>query len=130
MRPRFSVLIAVVAFAAVTVAAGCGSSNNNSTTSATLTAASFNVQTDPSIASQVPASIKSSGQLSVAADATYAPDEFIASDGKTVIGMDADLAKAIAQLMGLQATVQNIPFDSIIPGLAAGKYDLGMSSFT
>ena len=130
MRPRFSVLIAVVAFAAVTVAAGCGSSNNNSTTSATLTAASFNVQTDPSIASQVPASIKSSGQLSVAADATYAPDEFIASDGKAVIGMDADLAKAIAQLMGLQATVQNIPFDSIIPGLAAGKYDLGMSSFT
>ena len=51
-------------------------------------------------------------------------------DGKTVIGMDADLAKAIAQLMGLQANVQNIPFDSIIPGLAAGKYDLGMSSFT
>ena len=35
-------------------------------------------------------------KLTVAADATYAPDEFIASDGKTVIGMDADLAKAIA----------------------------------
>ena len=66
----------------------------------------------------------------MAADATYAPDEFIASDGKTVIGMDADMAKAIAQLMGLKANVQNIPFDSIIPGLAAGKYNLGMSSFT
>ncbi len=44
--------------------------------------------------------------------------------------MDADLAKAIAQLMGLKATVTNQPFDSIIPGLDAGKYDLGMSSFT
>ena len=66
----------------------------------------------------------------MAADATYPPDEFIASDGKTVIGMDADLAKAIAELMGLKATVQNATFDSIIPGLAAGKYDLGMSSFT
>ncbi|MGA8927328.1 MAG: ABC transporter substrate-binding protein, partial [Solirubrobacterales bacterium] len=65
-----------------------------------------------------------------AADATYPPDEFIASDGKTVIGMDADLAKAIAELMGLKAAVQNATFDSIIPGLAAGKYDLGMSSFT
>ena len=44
--------------------------------------------------------------------------------------MDADMAKAIAELMGLKANVQNIPFDSIIPGLAAGKYNLGMSSFT
>ncbi len=132
MRSRLTALIAVIAFAAVTVAAGCGSSNNDnsSTSGGTLTAASFSVQTDPSIAGQVPANVKSSGSLSVAADATYAPDEFIASDGKTVIGMDADMAKAIAQLMGLTANVQNIPFDSIIPGLAAGKYDLGMSSFT
>jgi polar amino acid transport system substrate-binding protein len=133
MRPRLTALIAVIAFAAVTVAAGCGSSNNDNSSStggATLTAASFSVQADPAVAGQVPADVKSSGSLSVAADATYAPDEFIASDGKTVIGMDADLAKAIAQVMGLTANVQNIPFDSIIPGLAAGKYDLGMSSFT
>ncbi|MGA8926966.1 MAG: ABC transporter substrate-binding protein [Solirubrobacterales bacterium] len=132
MRSRLTALIAVIAFAAVTVAAGCGSSNNDngSTNGGTLTAASFSVQTDPAIAGQVPADVKSNGSLSVAADATYAPDEFIASDGKTVIGMDADLAKAIAQLMGLQANVQNIPFESIIPGLDAGKYDLGMSSFT
>ena len=66
----------------------------------------------------------------MAADATYAPDEFIASDGSTVIGVDADLAKAFAQLMGLNADVKNVTFDSIIPGLAANRYDLGMSSFT
>jgi polar amino acid transport system substrate-binding protein len=132
MRNRLTALIAVIAFAAVTVAAGCGSSNNDNNTSGggTLTAASFSVQTNPAIAGQVPADVKSSGTLSVAADATYAPDEFIASDGKTVIGMDADLATAIADLMGLKASVSNQPFDSIIPGLAAGKYNLGMSSFT
>jgi polar amino acid transport system substrate-binding protein len=132
MRSRLTALIAVIAFAAVTVAAGCGSSNNDNTSTGggTLTAASFSVQADPAIVSQVPAAVKSKGSLTVAADATYAPDEFIGSDGKTVIGMDADLAKAIAQVMGLSASVQNIPFDSIIPGLAAGKYDLGMSSFT
>jgi polar amino acid transport system substrate-binding protein len=133
MRPRLTALIAVIAFAAVTVAAGCGSSNDendNGGGGETLTAASFSVQADPAIVSQVPADVKSSGTLSVAADATYAPDEFIASDGKTVIGMDADLAKAIAEVMGLTANVQNVTFDSIIPGLAAGKYDLGMSSFT
>jgi polar amino acid transport system substrate-binding protein len=133
MRNRLTALIAVIAFAAVTVAAGCGSSNNdnnNTSGGGTLTAASFSVQADPAIAGQVPADVKSSGSLSVAADATYAPDEFIASDGKTVIGMDADLAKAIAGLMGVKASVSNQPFDSIIPGLAAGKYNLGMSSFT
>jgi polar amino acid transport system substrate-binding protein len=131
MRPRLIALFAVIAFAAVTAAAGCGSSNDeNGGGGGTQTAASFSVQADPSIVSQVPADVKSSGTLTVAADATYPPDEFIAPDGKTVIGMDADMAKAIAELMGLKATVQNIPFDSIIPGLAAGKYNLGMSSFT
>jgi polar amino acid transport system substrate-binding protein len=68
--------------------------------------------------------------LTVAADASYAPDEFFASDGHTVIGMDADLAKALAAKMGLKATVQNAVFETIIPGLASGKYDLGASSFT
>src|SRR3954453_4842087 len=133
MRSRLTAFIAVIAFATVTVAAGCGSSNNDNSSSSgggTLTAASFNVQQDPSIAGQVPADIKSSGELRVAADATYAPAEFFGSDNKTVIGMDADLAKAIADTMGLKASVQNQTFDSIIPGIAAGKYDLGMSSFT
>jgi polar amino acid transport system substrate-binding protein len=132
MRLRLIAVAAVLAIAALAVGAGCGGDddNDNGGGGGTLTAASFSVQQDPSIAGQVPADIKSSGQLSVAADATYAPDEFIASDGKTVIGMDADLAKAIAEVMGLQANVQNVTFDSIIPGIAAGKYDLGMSSFT
>jgi polar amino acid transport system substrate-binding protein len=82
------------------------------------------------VASEVPAKFKSKGTLTVAADATYAPNEFIGSNGKTVEGMDADLAKALAGTMGLKANVVNATFDSIIPGLAAGKYDLGMSSFT
>jgi polar amino acid transport system substrate-binding protein len=78
----------------------------------------------------VPSSIKSKGTLTVAADASYAPDEFIAPDGHTVIGMDADLSTALAAVMGLKANVVNATFDSIIPGLAAGKYDMGASSFT
>jgi len=77
-----------------------------------------------------PPAIKKKGTLIVAADATYAPNEFIGKDGKTVEGMDADLAKAIAGAAGLKAEVKNATFDSIIPGLASNKYDLGMSSFT
>ena len=111
--------------------AAAGRDSSSTTSSASLTATPTSTSpVDKKVAAQVPSSIKSSGTLSVAADATYAPNEFIAEDGKTVIGMDADLAKAIAQAMGLQAEVKNATFDSIIPGLAANKYDLGMSSFT
>jgi polar amino acid transport system substrate-binding protein len=78
----------------------------------------------------VPAAIKSKGTLTVAADASYAPNEFIGSDGHTVVGMDADLSQALAAVMGLKANMVNATFDTIIPGLAAGKYDMGASSFT
>ena len=87
--------------------------------------------TTPSAAKiAVPAAIKRNGTLRVAADATNAPSEFIGPDGKTVIGMDADLAAAIGAKLGLKSEVVNATFDGIIPGLAAHKYDLGMSAFT
>ncbi len=73
---------------------------------------------------------KYKGGLKIAADATYAPNEFIAENGKTVVGMDADLAKAIGGVLHVKVTMVNATFDSIIPGLQSGKYDLGMSSFT
>ena len=82
-----------------------------------------------SVAAEVPAVYKGK-TLVVAADATYAPMEFVGSNGKTVVGVDADLAQAIASAMGLKANVVNATFDSIIPGLSAHKYDLGISSFT
>jgi ABC-type amino acid transport substrate-binding protein len=85
---------------------------------------------DPAAVAQLPSSIKSSGKLTVAADASYAPDEFLATNGKTVVGMDADLAKAIGKVLGLNVTVSNVTFDAIIPALSNGRYDLGMSSFT
>ncbi len=82
------------------------------------------------IASEVPAKVKAKGSLTVAADATYAPNEFVGANGHTVEGMDPDLAKALGGVMGLKVNVVNASFDTIIPGLASGKYDLGMSSFT
>jgi polar amino acid transport system substrate-binding protein len=78
----------------------------------------------------VPAAVKAKGTLVVGSDASYPPMESIDSDGKTVVGMDADLAKALAKVMGLKAKVTNATFDAIIPGIAAKKYDLGMSAFT
>jgi polar amino acid transport system substrate-binding protein len=115
-----------VFLAAGLFAAACGSGSGPSPTSSSTTPS----KAVSSIAAQVPASIRSNGTLTVAADATYAPNEFIGSDGHTVVGMDADLAQALGQVMGLKVNMVNATFDTIIPGLASGKYDLGMSSFT
>jgi ABC-type amino acid transport substrate-binding protein len=84
---------------------------------------------DQAAVALLPAALRG-GTLKVAADASYAPDEFIAPDGKTVIGMDADLAKALGTVLGVKVTVSDVTFDAIIPAIQDGRYDLGMSSFT
>lgn len=81
------------------------------------------------MAKLVPSSVASGG-LTVASDASYPPNEFIGSDGHTVVGMDPDLMNALGKVMGVKVKVVNQTFDSIIPGLAAGKYNVGASSFT
>lgn len=78
----------------------------------------------------LPQKYKQQGHLTIAADATYAPMEFVAKDGKTIIGADVDLGKAIAKKLGVKADFVNASFDSIIPALQSGKYDMSMSSFT
>jgi len=119
-------LIGVFALALLALA-GCGSSSSSTTSSATSTATS---KANAAIEAQVPAAIKAKGTLSVATEAQYAPNEFIAPDGHTVIGMDADLMQALGEVMGLKVKLINSNFETIIPGLAAGRYDVGASSFT
>jgi polar amino acid transport system substrate-binding protein len=95
-------------------------------------AASSSIPTAPfsrSLAAAVPSAVKASG-LTVATDATYAPDEFVATDGTTIIGMDPDLVKAIGQVLGLKVTMSQASFDTIIPAIQSGKFNLGASSFT
>jgi polar amino acid transport system substrate-binding protein len=131
IRRRTFVLLLSLVCAVAVAACGSKSSSTSSAPAASAPSSSSSVPgKDPAVAKLVPSAIKSKGTLTVAADASYAPDEFFAPDGKTVIGMDADLAKALGSIMGLKVSVVNATFDSIIPGLAAGKFDLGASSFT
>jgi polar amino acid transport system substrate-binding protein len=133
-------LLAALVLACVLSVAACGSSNSSSSSASSSSPASTSASTpaasssssgaNPAVAKLVPAAVKSKGTLAVASDASYAPDEYFAPDGHTVIGMDPDLVKALGALMGLKTTVSNVTFDSIIPDLAAGKYDLGASSFS
>jgi polar amino acid transport system substrate-binding protein len=121
-----------VVLACVGTIAACGSSSSSSTSSTTTSSTSTASApgANAAVAKLVPSAIKSKGTLTVAADASYAPNEFIGPDGHTVVGMDADLSNALAAVMGLKANIVNATFDTIIPGLAAGKYDMGASSFT
>jgi polar amino acid transport system substrate-binding protein len=121
---------ALIVVAALTVAACGGSSESSTGAKAPASAASgaAAAKPDPAVVKLVPAAVKSKGTLTVATDPTYAPDEFIAKDGKTIVGFDPELSNALAAKMGLKARVVNATFDSIIPGLAAKKYDLALSS--
>lgn len=119
------------------LAAGCGSSKKSAggtTTAATTTSAGTTTAAAPGtsskIAAEVPAKIKSKGTLTIATDATYAPNEFIGSNGKTVTGWDPELGQALGKVMGLNWKFVNASFDTIIPGIQSGKYDVGMSSFS
>ena len=139
-------LVGVVSVAAALLVSGCSSKKNTSSgavstptsggsSSASAPSSSGSAPSTAGASSQdlsamLPASIKSSGTINIATDASYAPNEFFDTDGKTIIGMDVDLGNAIAQKLGVKANFQNVTFDNIIPGLAGGKYDLGMSSFT
>jgi len=110
-------LVGVLTVSSLLLAAGCGSSK--ATTSATTIT--------PASATAVPAKYQASG-LTVAMDATYPPDEFI-QNGQ-IVGFDADLMKALGQVMGVKVNLVDATFDTIIPGLIDGKFDVGNSSFT
>jgi len=124
---RFRALGLLAVAATSIMVAGCGGSSGGSSAGSTPSAAT---SADAGIAAQVPAALKAKGILTAATDPSYAPNEFTDTDGKTIIGMDVDLIRALGAEMGLKVTATKAEFNGIIPGLAAGKYDLGISSFT
>jgi polar amino acid transport system substrate-binding protein len=128
---RRAILGLAVAAALATSMAACGSESGSGTGSGSTPAASAsNSGVDAALAAKVPADIKSAGKLTIGTDSSYAPSEFLDSDGKTVIGFDVDLFNAVAAKLGLTTQWQSATFDSIIPGVSSGKYQVGVSSFT
>ncbi|MGH9124727.1 MAG: transporter substrate-binding domain-containing protein [Acidimicrobiales bacterium] len=76
----------------------------------------------------VPAALRGRGVLMVGLDAVDLPDEFLAPDGHSVVGLDADLVNAIGGVLGLKVRLVDGPLPSILPEVASGQLDLGMSS--
>lgn len=71
--------------------------------------------------------VKKAGKLRVAVDSTYPPMEFESADGK-IIGLDVDLARALAKAIGVSAEFVVMPWDGILAGLQSNRYDIIMSS--
>jgi polar amino acid transport system substrate-binding protein len=109
------------------VLAACGDDGGEGGGTATTAAAPA---VDQALAEKVPAAVKSDGKIFVGSDTTYAPNEFLDADGKTIVGFDIDLFNAVAAKLGLTAQFESAKFAAIIPGVLSGKYEAGVSSFT
>jgi polar amino acid transport system substrate-binding protein len=120
--------LAVVVAGALTLTA-CGS-NSLSGGPPSSGPSSVAVTQNADLAAKLPESIKTAGVIKIGVDATYAPNEFLAGDGKTVQGVDVDVFDAVAAKFGVKTEWQPADFSSIITGVQGKKYDIGISSFT
>lgn len=91
--------------------AGCGSSNSDNNTPA---------GDDVSDAAKT--------KLVVATSPDFPPFESL--EGGEVVGIEVDILNKIAEKMGMELDIQQMDFDSVIPGVQAGKFDVGMSGIT
>jgi polar amino acid transport system substrate-binding protein len=129
MNLRIKLGVAAASVAALALSA-CGSSSLSGEPGGAGSAPSVSVSQNVDLASKLPESIKNAGVIKIGVDASYAPNEFLAADGKTVEGFDVDLFNAVAQKFGVKTEWQPADFGSIITGVNSKKYDMGISSFT
>ena len=111
-------LIAVLAVIAIIAAvfAACTASNNGGE------------DTTAPVSEAAAISTVSEGKLTMATNAAFPPYEFI--EGDKIVGIDAEVAQAIADKLGLELEIVDTEFDSIIPGVQSGKFDMGMAGMT
>ena len=72
--------------------------------------------------------IQKKGALVVATSPDFPPFEYL-EDGK-VVGIEVDILEAIAEKLDFEIEIQQMDFDSVVPGVQAGKFDLGASGIT
>lgn len=66
--------------------------------------------------------------LKMVTNAEFPPYEYY--EGDKIVGIDADVAALIADKLGMELEIIDVAFDSIIPGVQSGKYDMGMAGLT
>ncbi len=78
----------------------------------------------------LPESIKASKVLRVAIPTNEPPTQFYREGTQEMTGANPDVARLIGEALGVKVEIQVANFDSIIPGIAAGRYDMTVSSMT
>ena len=68
------------------------------------------------------------GKLIMATNAAFPPYEYL--EGQEIVGIDAEIAKAIAEKLGLELVIDDMEFDSIIESVKGGKADIGLAGMT
>jgi polar amino acid transport system substrate-binding protein len=117
---RHSLLLVCVVLVAAFVASACGGGGGEEKTPA--------AGSPTSSAANVPE--LSDGSLDIGSDIAYAPIEFYEEGTQNATGLDVDLAKAIANELGVKVNFVNTGFDGLIGALQAKRFDVIMSSMT
>ena len=130
MKRIFALTLALVL--CLGMLAGCGSSAAQSAASAAEAPAS--AAESAASAAEAPAAEGSAiatvneGVLTMATNAYFPPYEYY--DGDAIVGIDVEIAEAVAQKLGLELKVEDMEFDSIITAVSTGKADLGLAGMT
>jgi polar amino acid transport system substrate-binding protein len=126
-------LVAIVVFAGVIAA--CGSSDSGSTTDASPSAAATSAaDIAQQILGKAPSGLAKEivdrGSVIVATDANYPPQSVVNKDTGDLEGFDIDTAKAMGAALGLNVDFKTVQWETVIPGLQTGKWDVSIGSMT
>lgn len=124
---KVSALILALAMCTAMLTACGGNSNTTASTGSAAPAPTTSAATSEAGADEGYKLVKE-GTLTMATNAYFPPYEYY--DGQDIIGIDADIAKAIADKMGLELKIEDMEFDSIITAVSTGKADLGLAGMT
>jgi polar amino acid transport system substrate-binding protein len=87
-------------------------------------------EADEALHAMLPQAVQESGTVSVGTEAYYPPYEFIDDDGQTIVGLDLDLLDAVTARLGIEYELDNVAFDTLLPSLDSGRYDLVVAGIT
>jgi polar amino acid transport system substrate-binding protein len=84
---------------------------------------------DQKLHDMLPDKIKTAGEIKNGTEPQTPPYDFYGEDNKTIIGLERELRDEMAARLGVKFTDMPAQFASIIPGIQAGRFDMGMSAF-
>lgn len=122
--------VSLTAVALLLTGACGGSGTSSSSGSGTSSGAVPAARKDPALAARLPAAIASAGVVKVGSDIKYAPVEFFDTDGKTPIGLDPDIGKALGEKLGVRFEFTNAPFAGLIAAVQSRRFDIVMSAMS